>query len=51
VETKWEEAWREYDAQSRDIETRKDSLLDGVEEKLKTRVTEECLFTIKWQLA
>jgi superfamily II DNA/RNA helicase len=50
VETKREEAWREYDHQSREIETRKDSLLDSIEEKLKTETMEQCLFSIQWQL-
>ncbi len=50
VETKREEAWREYDQQSREIETRKDSLLDNVEEKLKTQISEKRLFTLGWSL-
>jgi hypothetical protein len=50
IETKREEAWREYDEQSRQIETRKDSLLDSVEAKLQTDINEQCLFVVHWEL-
>lgn len=50
VETRREEAWREYDQQSREIETRKDSLLDSVEAKLKTDIDDQLLFSLKWSL-
>ena len=50
IETKREEAWREYDEQSREIETRKDFLLDSVEAKLQTDISEQCLFAVQWQL-
>lgn len=48
IETKREEAWKEYDTQSREIESRKDTLLDSVEEKLQTDISEQKLFAIKW---
>ena len=50
IETKREEAWREYDVQARDIETKKDQLLDTVEEKLSTEIFDEQLFAISWSV-
>ena len=48
VETKRDEAWRDYDQQAREIETKKDQLLDSVEEKLTTDISDEQLFAISW---
>lgn len=48
LEKQRDEAWREYDAESREIESRKDSLLDNIESKLKMNTEEEHIFTIKW---
>ncbi|WP_293689761.1 hypothetical protein [Thiolapillus sp.] len=50
IETKREEAWRDYDLQAREIETRKDQLLDTVEEKLSTDVSDEMLFQLSWEV-
>ena len=50
LEKRRDEAWREYDEQAKTIETQKDGLLDRVENKLHTEQTDECLFTIRWQL-
>lgn len=43
-------AWREYDEQAKEIEHKKDSLLDTIEEKLKMDIQDQCLFSIKWEL-
>ena len=51
IETKRDEEWREYDRQARDIEDRKDSLLDSIEEKLHIEALDQELFTISWELA
>lgn len=50
LDRKRDEAWRGYDAASRDIEKQKDSLLDTVEKRLKQTVEEKPLFTIGWTI-
>jgi len=45
-----DEAWREYDAASRDIERQKDTLIDEVEARLRQKVEEEALFRVEWKL-
>jgi hypothetical protein len=49
--TKRDEAWREYDRAGRDIDTRKDALLDDVARRLSQSAGERELFTIRWRLA
>jgi predicted nucleic acid-binding Zn-ribbon protein len=51
IESRRDEAWREYDQQAREIETKKDQLLDSVEEKLATEISDEKLFAISWSVA
>ncbi|MEQ9640395.1 MAG: SNF2-related protein [Alphaproteobacteria bacterium] len=50
LETKRDEAWREYDAAAKDIEVQKDGLLDQVEERLGQEVTDERLFAIRFEI-
>ncbi|MBW7904801.1 MAG: DEAD/DEAH box helicase [Phycisphaerae bacterium] len=51
LETKRDEAWRSYDAASRDVDRQKDALLDEIGRQLeqKTECTE--LFTLRWRVA
>ncbi len=50
IETKRDEEWRDYDKQAREIEQRKDGLLDSIEEKLQIDVLDQPLFQIDWEL-
>jgi superfamily II DNA/RNA helicase len=50
LEKQRDEAWREYDQQAKEIESKKDGLLDTIEGKLKMDIHDQCLFTIKWVL-
>ena len=50
LEGKRDEAWREYDQSAREIEKRKDKLIDEIEKKLKQSITERELFTIRWKI-
>ena len=50
LEGKRDEAWREYDGAARDIEKKKDQLIDEIEKKLRQEVTEQELFTIRWRM-
>lgn len=50
LEKKRDEAWRAYDAAAKEIEVQKDNLLDQVEERLGQKVTEEELFTIRFEI-
>ncbi len=50
IETNRDEAWKEYEEAARDIEKRKDSLIDEVEKKLSQHLSQKTLFTIRWRL-
>ena len=50
LETKRDEAWRAYDAASRDIDRQKDNLLDEISRRLSQQARIETLFTIRWSL-
>ena len=51
LETKREEAWRAYDQASREIDQRKDILLDEISQRLEQRIEQEMLFSLRWMLA
>lgn len=50
LEEKRKEAWREYDEASRNIDEKKDALLDEISQRLKQQSEQEELFTIRWHL-
>jgi len=50
LEDKRDEAWREYDIASRDIDKQKDALLDEIGRRLEQTVTTKLLFTFRWSL-
>jgi hypothetical protein len=50
LDSKRDEAWRQYDKAAREVEQRKDELIDSVEARLQQQVTEEAVFTIRWKL-
>lgn len=50
LETKRDEAWRAYDAASREIDRQKDGLLDEVSRRLQQETECSTLFTIRWNL-
>lgn len=50
LETKRDEAWRAYDAAAKEIEIRKDGLLDQVEERLGQSVSDEELFAVRFEI-
>lgn len=50
LEQKRDDAWRAYDAAAKEIEVQKDRLLDQVEAQLGQEVSEEPLFTIRFQI-
>lgn len=51
LETKRSEAWKDYDDSSRDVERKKDGLLDDISQRLNQKTELEALFMIRWQLA
>src|SRR6185436_3550506 len=51
LDAKRDEAWKHYENAAKDIEARKDALLDDVEKRLEQQVSERELFTIKWRVA
>ncbi len=50
LETKRDDAWKEYEAAAREIEGRKDALMDEVERRLAQEVTCQRLFTVRWNV-
>jgi len=50
LEGKREAAWRAYDQACREVDQRKDGLLDSISQRLQHRVAVEPLFTIRWTL-
>jgi hypothetical protein len=50
LETKRDEAWRAYDAASRDIDRQKDSLLDEISRRLEQKTEHETLFSVRWSV-
>ena len=50
LEARREEAWKDYDVASKDIENQKDTLIDKVEDRLQQGTNETTLFKIQWSL-
>ena len=50
LEAKRNDAWKEFDDASRDIEHQKDGLLDEISQRLNQRTERTDLFTIRWRL-
>ncbi|MBA3352549.1 MAG: DEAD/DEAH box helicase family protein [Blastocatellia bacterium] len=50
IEANRDEAWKEYEEAARDIEKRKDALIDEVEKKLSRHLSQKTLFTIRWRV-
>jgi hypothetical protein len=50
LETKRDEAWKEYDNAAKEIERKKDELIDVIEKKLRQQLTAQQLFAIRWSV-
>ena len=50
LESQRDDAWRTYDQASRDVERKKDDLLDDMGNRMKQRTEEERLFVVRWRL-
>jgi ERCC4-related helicase len=50
LEMKRDEAWRSYDAASRDVDRQKDSLLDEISRRLEQKTECNELFTLRWRV-
>jgi hypothetical protein len=48
LEARRDELWRAYDAAAKDIEVKKDKLIDRVQQLMEQRISHEELFTISW---
>jgi ERCC4-related helicase len=51
LETKRDEAWKDYEAAASEIEKKKDSLIDEVEKKLSQNLNQQPLFKIRWRIS
>lgn len=50
LESKRDEAWREFDGAARQVETQKDEVLDEIERRLQQSSQEEKLFVVRWAI-
>lgn len=50
LETKRDEAWRNYDYASKELDRQKDALLDDISKRLNQNTESESLFMIRWEL-
>lgn len=50
LEAKRNDAWKVYDESSREVERKKDGLLDDISHRLNQKTEREELFMIRWQL-
>jgi len=50
LETKRNEAWKEFDEASRNVERQKDGLLDVISQRLDQKTDRADLFIIRWRL-
>lgn len=50
VEKKREEAWREYDESSKQVDLQKDNLIDELEKKLKQTTKLSTIFKVNWKI-
>jgi len=50
LEKKYDAMWKEYEDQAKDIEKRKDGLIDELEGRLSQNIESKKLFTIKWRI-
>jgi hypothetical protein len=50
LESKRDGAWHEYGGAAQVIENKKDGLIDEIEKKLKQKISEDKLFTIRWKI-
>ncbi len=50
LEAKRDEAWRNYDAASRELDKKKDELLDEISQRLEQNTKTDLLFILKWNL-
>jgi superfamily II DNA or RNA helicase len=50
LEEKRDKAWKDYDAAAREIDRKKDALLDDIGRRLDQRIDEQPLFTFRWTI-
>ena len=51
LEGKRGEAWRAFDQASREIDRRKDALLDEISQRLEEKLEQDPLFTLRWRVS
>ena len=50
MESKRDKAWKEYETAKREIENKKDQLIDDIETRLKQNIKEHIVFEIEWEV-
>jgi hypothetical protein len=51
LEAKRDDAWRDFDRSGRDLDSKKEALLDDMSKRLQQETDEHQLFTVRWHLA
>lgn len=50
MENKRDKEWKEYETAKKEIENKKEQLIDGIEARLKQNITENIVFEIEWEV-
>ena len=50
MENKRDKEWKEFDTTKKEIEQKKDQLIDNIETRMKQDITEEIVFEIEWEI-
>ena len=50
LEAKRDDAWRDFDRSGRDLDSKKDALLDDISRRLEQETDQQQLFTMRWHL-
>lgn len=50
MESKRDKEWKEYDTAKKEIETKKDQLIDEIQSRLEQNIKEDIVFKIEWEV-
>ena len=50
MESKRDKEWKEFDTSKKEIEQKKDRLLDNIETRMRQNITEKVIFEIEWEI-
>ncbi len=50
MESKRDKEWKEYDTAKKEIELKKDQLIDEIQSRLEQNIKEDIIFEIEWEI-